>query len=103
MKTAVLCRCGHSANKPFCDGTHVKIGFIDPARLPAGVETAAASAGRLTITPEPNGPNVCEGPLTVRGAGGATIATMSPALCRCGGSRTKPFCDGTHATIGFRG
>ena len=34
MKTAVLCRCGHSSDQPFCDGTHVKIGFTEPARLP---------------------------------------------------------------------
>jgi len=25
------------------------------------------------------------------------------ALCRCGGSATKPFCDGTHSALGFRG
>jgi CDGSH-type Zn-finger protein len=103
MKTAVLCRCGHSSDKPFCDGAHVKIGFMDPARLPADTETGVDGAGRVTITPQQNGPNKCEGPLTIRDASGRTSARDFALLCRCGGSHTKPFCDGTHEKIGFRG
>ena len=31
-KAIALCRCGHSANKPYCDGTHRKAGFQGPER-----------------------------------------------------------------------
>jgi len=103
MKTAVLCRCGHSADKPFCDGAHVKMHFMDPARLPANAAGVAAGSGKLTITPSPNGPNRCDGPLTIRDADGRSAASASTFLCRCGGSRTKPYCDGTHRKNGFRG
>jgi CDGSH-type Zn-finger protein len=103
MKTAMLCRCGHSSDQPFCDGTHAKIGFADPGQLPGGASGGNVGAGRLTITPIRNGPNRCEGPLLVRGADGRTSAARLTLLCRCGGSSNKPFCDETHASIGFSG
>jgi CDGSH-type Zn-finger protein len=52
-----------------------------------------------------DGPYIVRGPVRVVDANGDDyeLPTNKPnvALCRCGGSRTKPFCDGTHRTRGF--
>ncbi len=166
-ETMALCRCGGSANKPFCDGTHSKIGFSS-AKLEGRVEDKrenyvgeeitihdnrgncahaghctdglasvfrlrkepwiypnAASRDKIiatiqkcpsgalshsidgiehrdregepTIFVVPNGPYVVSGGpalLDTTPAEGASKEHYS--LCRCGGSKSKPFCDGTH-------
>jgi len=170
-----LCRCGGSANKPFCDGTHARNGFSGDrlqAEPPAsaGVEyrgkrvtitdnrSVCAHAGRCTdglprvwstasepwidadgAEPEairavvracPSGALACsidgvdcatperepaitvakDGPYAVVGGPDLRdeVTHQTPAspehytLCRCGGSKNKPFCDGTHWHIGFR-
>ena len=173
-----LCRCGHSANKPFCDGTHLKIGFdgtetasresyLSQAQVFDGpvmeltdVQALCAFArfcdphgqvwsqvsetddpeiraqfvkqvgdcpsGRLVAwdkdTGKPVEPDLplsigliedpsqnCSGPLWLRGgisvesSDGFTYERRNRVtLCRCGASRNKPFCDGSHASIGFQ-
>ena len=166
-ETMALCRCGGSANKPFCDGTHAKIGFSS-AKLEGRVEDKrenykgkkitihdnrgicahagrctdgltsvfrlkeepwihpdAASAdeiiatiqkcpsgalsysvddvehrdrdGEPTIFVAPNGPYVVSGgPDLLDTIWGEVASKEYFTLCRCGGSKNKPFCDGTH-------
>ena len=55
------------------------------------------------ITPTDNGPYLVEGPVSVVDADGTEYPVSGPTifLCRCGHSSTKPFCDGTHETLGF--
>jgi len=178
QKNFALCRCGHSAHKPFCDGTHAKIGFDGtetasrkPYReqakmIPGPVlslsdaqslcafarfcdpngqvwslvaetdktkqrenfvrQTCDCPSGRLVAwdnkTGQPIEPELpqsiglvedpvesCSGPLWVRG-GVAVIAADGHryevrnrvTLCRCGVSKNKPFCDGSHAAIKFK-
>lgn len=100
--TLVLCRCGLSRDKPFCDGTHTRTGFAEPGLLPADAPPGTPIVGDVSITPTPNGPLECHGPLTVQGADGRTAASDETWLCRCGHSRTKPFCDGSHKKVGFK-
>jgi CDGSH-type Zn-finger protein/uncharacterized Fe-S cluster protein YjdI len=104
MLRATLCRCGASNNKPFCDGSHNAARFVATGE-PATRESTplARRGGRLDIRPEPDGPLVLTGSLEVCAGTGRTVDRVTSArLCRCGGSSTKPFCDGTHAKIGFR-
>lgn len=57
----------------------------------------------VTIKVSNNGPYVVSGSIEMLDAdGGAYTVKQTFALCRCGGSSTKPFCDGTHARIGFQ-
>ena len=59
----------------------------------------------VKITCKPNGPYLVEGDCELYDPTGAKVdLTGKPkfALCRCGGSVTKPFCDGTHSRAGFK-
>ncbi len=98
------CRCGASEHKPYCDGRHEEVGFQAPGTIAADRPEAEeiAGCGKLTVTVLGNGPLLLKGPVTVRSADGADAVTRNQvALCRCGGSEKKPFCDGTHKQIGF--
>ena len=60
-------------------------------------------ADELTIKVTENGPYLVTGPLRLLDADGTPhpVERQTVALCRCGGSTTKPFCDGTHSKVGF--
>ncbi|HEX4676313.1 MAG TPA: ferritin-like domain-containing protein [Steroidobacteraceae bacterium] len=101
---ATLCRCGASKNKPFCDGSHHDVGFSATGEPPSGkTDMLPVRDGVLAIEPEINGPLAVRGNLEITSGTGRVVArVMTARLCRCGGSATKPFCDGTHAKIGFK-
>ncbi len=169
---AALCRCGASGNKPFCDGSHSKIGFngsresklkldkeieykgeniliyynpsicyhaaecvgnlpqvfnskskpwVNPdnsvndsiintiRKCPSGalsykvgeVHERSTGADRK-IRIEKNGPYCISGDIELNAEEGLKIPSNDHyALCRCGASKNKPYCDGSHTRIGF--
>ncbi len=171
-EVTALCRCGGSKNKPYCDGTHAKIGFtddkaddrrpdkredhvgdgitihdnrgvcahagrctdglatvfrlrqepfVDPKAAPADkiVEVIkSCPSGALSYTIDgvehrdleqdpgvfvvPAGPYAVRGGAQLEGADfGEGASREHFTLCRCGGSKNKPFCDGTHWNRNF--
>lgn len=104
MFRATLCRCGASKNKPFCDGSHNAAGFTASGEpVTAKSDPLPTRDGPLHVTPTPNGPLQVQGNVEICSGTGRTINRVSTTfLCRCGGSSNKPYCDGTHARIGFQ-
>jgi CDGSH-type Zn-finger protein/uncharacterized Fe-S cluster protein YjdI len=101
-----LCRCGESHNKPLCDNAHQDISFkasasFDVEKLqPVEGET---NDGTLIIKLMKNGPVLIEGTYQLYShANQPTQSSKNIALCRCGSSTSKPFCDGTHKEIDFK-
>ena len=82
------------------------------ARCPSGalssfmnaeVPESATATVDVKVEVTPNGPLLVYGNLVVRTAqGGETRKSQVTAFCRCGQSKNKPFCDGTHYDIGFK-
>lgn len=168
-----LCSCGGSNNKPFCDGTHQKIGFssekiegrqsdkvdtyegkditiydnhavcikagfcvkyspgvFNPQRTPwidPDAEDAEKTAATIRLCPsgglsykkgreyykdqdrEPSITIAKNGPYNIIGGiklndpqGSKPESTEHYSLCRCGASKNKPFCDGSHNSIEFK-
>ncbi len=100
---AALCRCGQSKNKPFCDNSHVAAKFKDSGAVGKTGDKEYTTGGCLKIEPQKDASLLVQGNVTiVSGSGRKAWHGKRVALCRCGASKNKPFCDGSHKTIGFR-
>jgi len=85
--------------------------FGGPFRNASRKRRYIAHMAHVIITTKANGPLIVEGPVRIVTPDGRELTPPprkdgKPAevvvLCRCGGSQTKPFCDGTHKRNGFQ-
>ena len=99
---AALCRCGLSKNKPFCDNSHEEAQFIDRGAVGDTGAGFSMEGGTLKVKRVANGPLLVNGNFSiVAGSGRIAWKGTKAALCRCGQSKNKPFCDGAHRDAGF--
>ncbi len=104
MTRATICRCGQTKNPPFCDYSHVEAGFGATGEpQESGKDAPADDPGEeLQIMGHENGPIEARGALEITSGTGKRVHRGSRAfLCRCGQSKNKPFCDGSHKAAGF--
>jgi uncharacterized Fe-S cluster protein YjdI len=63
---------------------------------------ARPSGTEVEILPSPDGPLLVRGPIRIVQPDGSVEELPRAAFCRCGQSKNKPFCDGSHREVGFR-
>ena len=100
-----LCRCGTSQHKPFCDGLHAINDFFDSGEISSKDNISFKSeidSTTLRIKLVSNGPLILSGPFMIWDAAKrSSYKGTRTSLCRCGASKNRPFCDGSHTQIGF--
>ena len=89
-----LCRCGASRSKPICDDQHLDVEFLDMGNIQKISDCMPLLRPQtLTITCIKDGPLKYRGYLKVFNSKGQECLSMQGALCRCGKSTKKPYCD----------
>lgn len=98
-----LCRCGASKDKPLCSGQHLEVEFLHSGRIQEISDTPHSERPcKITISAIKDGPLTFRGRLRLHNNLGQECVKLRGALCRCGQSANKPFCDGSHEKVGFR-
>jgi CDGSH-type Zn-finger protein/uncharacterized Fe-S cluster protein YjdI len=100
---AAVAACPSAAltSSRFAHGEQVPVRSFDDAEH-AAAEPAAPGAAPVSVTVLSAGPYLLKGPIEIVDAHGAVARLVDKvALCRCGHSSNKPFCDGTHRREGF--
>ena len=98
-----LCRCGQSQNKPYCDGSHKQVSFDDHQLIDVEAPGDLPSEGVVSLKPVSNGPVLFNGTVTINKIDNSSLCQREKgAICRCGASKSKPFCDGSHKAAGFQ-
>lgn len=98
-----LCRCGSSKSKPVCDDGHLDKEFLHSGKIHEVSEVATSErASKITVSCIKDGPITFRGRMRLHNQFGQECVKMRGSLCRCGHSTSKPFCDGSHARVGFK-